>query len=188
MKSFSFCMFENQFWIVYNSKLFFAQKKTLRAFFFLSFIVILAENMTLGTGLKKWPEDFFSTQRAKKIFPQGINWGVKILHGQAATKIRSFFQPLFYPLLCSTVASKIVTYYYLFCSSLTSRIFCCKACMTLKDFCLKIGILFFCILISCGRWRFFKVLYCSSIVEIYIFFLIWNMKHKGFNFFVDFNL
>ena len=118
------------------------KRKPCEHFFFLSFIVILAENMTLGTGLKKWPEDFFSTQRAKKIFPQGINWGVKILHGQAATKIRSFFQPLFYPLLCSTVASKIVTYYYLFCSSLTSRIFCCKACMTLKDFCLKIGILF----------------------------------------------
>ena len=130
-------MFENQFWIVYNSNVSFLHKRK-PCFEFFSFIVILAENMTLGTGLKKWPEDFFSTQRAKKIFPQGINWGVKILHGQEATKIRSFFQPLFYPLLCSTVASKIVTYYYLFCSSLTSRIFLLKVwCMTLKDFCLE---------------------------------------------------
>lgn len=140
---FSFVCLRISFELFTIQNYFLHKRKPCEYFFFLSFIVILAENMTLGTGLKKWPEDFFSTQRAKKIFPQGINWGVKILHGQAAaTKIRSFFQPLFYPLLCSTVASKIVTYYYLFCSSLTSRIFCCKACMTLKDFCLKIGILF----------------------------------------------
>ena len=69
---------------------FFCTKENLALNFF-SFIVILAENMTLGTGLKKWPEDFFSTLRAKKIFPQGINWGVKILHGQAAHFFSHYF-------------------------------------------------------------------------------------------------
>ena len=87
---FPFVMFENQFWIVYNSNVSFLHKRK-PCFEFFSFIVILAENMTLGTGLKKWPEDFFSTLRAKKIFPQGINWGVKILHGQAAHFFSHYF-------------------------------------------------------------------------------------------------